>query len=354
MWARKPISAPFADNRIRLGISAALEPAKTIHKQTLIAAVQTALALQPPILRKRIHLVWKSDRMSPQGGRLAADALIRAGVDAVVGHYNSGAAEAALARYRRAGIPALLPTASEDGLTRNKQSSLHPHFVFRLGATNNQIAMAAHHHICTQRGLTNVTVWEDGSSYARKLASSFKKINSLVPKQKPDSHAHLFLGHQQFVIRHIRATRDQGDGDPIFILDDSVHPDSLKDLKNNQKIGIFGITPSDIITKPSIDDLLWKLARIYGIVRDTPYFLATVAAMEIGILIAKGKDRRKTCNGILASGCDTILGKTFFTENGDNANPLFALWCFSENRFQPVEYFRLSKQFSFEMSRSHR
>jgi ABC-type branched-subunit amino acid transport system substrate-binding protein len=101
-------------------------------------------------------------------GRRRAEEIVRdGGYSAVIGHFNSRGARAALPLYRAAGIPCLLPLATEPGLT-----ALSGGLVLRWCATDDGQVLTLLRALVAA-GHTVIDVVTDGNPYMAGLASRF-------------------------------------------------------------------------------------------------------------------------------------------------------------------------------------
>jgi branched-chain amino acid transport system substrate-binding protein len=123
-----------------------------------------ALALHERPGGRTAQLFFDDDAADPVAAREAARRLISAGVEAVVGHYNSDAAAAAGPLYHAAGIPLLLPAATRDGLAREIGA-------FRLCATDaDQVSALA----TALAGTNGFALACDSTQYAARLAAGLR------------------------------------------------------------------------------------------------------------------------------------------------------------------------------------
>ena len=123
-----------------------------------------ALALRECPGGRAPRLLIDDDAADPPTACEAAHRLIRAGVEAVVGHFNSDAAAAAGPIYRAAGVPLLLPAATRDGLARDVSA-------FRMCPTDadqvRALAAALARTDC-------VVLASDSTPYAARLAAGLR------------------------------------------------------------------------------------------------------------------------------------------------------------------------------------
>ncbi|MFF3914480.1 FAD-dependent oxidoreductase [Streptomyces sp. NPDC001852] len=111
----------------------------------------------------------------PAGGSVAAAVVAHGGYDAVIGHFNSMGARAALPLYRAAGVPLVLPLATAPGLLDGGGGS-----ALRWCATDREQAAA----LCADaaaRGHRRLLVSDDGSEYGGRLADLFAEPTAQPP-----------------------------------------------------------------------------------------------------------------------------------------------------------------------------
>ena len=94
----------------------------------------------------------------------AKDVVDDGGFAAVIGHFNSLGAHAALPLYRSAGLPVLLPLATAPGLPDGGSQ-----LVMRF-CPDDDAQSAAIVRACRERGLPRIAVAHDGGGYGRRLA----------------------------------------------------------------------------------------------------------------------------------------------------------------------------------------
>ena len=111
--------------------------------------------------RDDVDWIEVDDEGRAELGRPCAQRAIEAGAVAVVGHFNSGGAAAALPEYAAAGVPCLLPLATAPPLT-----ALAPTLVLRHCPTDDDQA----HALVDALGGTGVAVVDDASRYGSGLA----------------------------------------------------------------------------------------------------------------------------------------------------------------------------------------
>ncbi len=119
------------------------------------------------------------DKAEPTVAERVAAAIVKDGIDVVVGHFNSDCARAAIPLYQAAGVPLLLPASTAPGLADGRS-------VFRLCADESRQAEAI---VALWRGTLHgrkPSVWSDGSAYAIRLRHQLETaFGSALPDAPP-------------------------------------------------------------------------------------------------------------------------------------------------------------------------
>jgi branched-chain amino acid transport system substrate-binding protein len=118
----------------------------------------------------RFQLVVEDDQASPEAGQDAARRLIKAGVSAVFGHFNSGVTIAAAPLYSQAGIPQLSVS------TNPKYTRMGLETAFRLTADDIEQGATLGRLIGTKLGAKSVFMTDDGTLFGAGLAEEVKKV----------------------------------------------------------------------------------------------------------------------------------------------------------------------------------
>lgn len=114
------------------------------------------------------ELVAVDDAGGAAQARRSAQALVAAGVLAVVGHLLSESSMAAAPVYAAAGIPQVSPSASISAFTRSGWPT-----AFRMLADDGQMAAVLAHHAVGTLQLRRVAVVDDRSDWGRSIADAF-------------------------------------------------------------------------------------------------------------------------------------------------------------------------------------
>lgn len=115
------------------------------------------------------ELLAEDDAADPARAPGAAAQLVDAKVVAVVGHFTSGTTAAAVKTYADAGIPLLVPSATNPRITRSGSKT-----VFRIIADDTRVGAALGRRAASTLGLRRVFVVDDGSAYGQGVAGEFE------------------------------------------------------------------------------------------------------------------------------------------------------------------------------------
>ncbi|WP_221351696.1 FAD-dependent oxidoreductase [Streptomyces beigongshangae] len=141
-------------------------------------------------------------------------------VRAVIGHFNSLGAAQALPHYRQAGLPVLLPLATDpDLLAAGGGGALRwcPHDLGQCAA----IRRAAQ-----DLGVGPLTAVDDGSPYGRRLAERFAGLSpDPVPDPAATGRALVVCGTHHGAADTARRLRADGHDGPLFFTDDCAVPE---------------------------------------------------------------------------------------------------------------------------------
>jgi len=201
---------------MRIGICAALQVDTTVHARGFLHGVLVAACALPGI--RRAQLTFFDDGAGAEGGAQAADAFLRARVDAVVGHFASASAAAAIDRYEAAGIPLLLPASTRAQLTRRGGTA------FRICASDDLIAR---HLVEVLRSHGVRRVWLDGddSLHGRsQLEALHAALGPDAPTRLASSagaDAIVYCGRLRASRIYLETQRALGNRAPIYFTDDA-------------------------------------------------------------------------------------------------------------------------------------
>ncbi len=163
------------------------------------------------------RLQYEDDCAQVSQARAAAERLVQAGVDAVVGHFNSDCARVAGPIYQAAGIPFLMPASTASGLISETGG-------YRICAPDDaQVETLA---IWLQRRQLQMgEIWSDGSPYADRLQKMIQLRCPMVgPGQQSQVCALLGAHHHVAAELQRRGRLDE----VVFVPDDCAIPEFVE------------------------------------------------------------------------------------------------------------------------------
>jgi branched-chain amino acid transport system substrate-binding protein len=120
--------------------------------------------------RYRVALLAEDDAADPKQGAAAAQKLVDARVQGVIGHENSGTTIPAAKIYFDAGIPQISPSASNPKYTRQGYTT-----AFRNVANDEQLGAALARYAVQSVKARRIAVIDDRTAYGEGLATEFVK-----------------------------------------------------------------------------------------------------------------------------------------------------------------------------------
>lgn len=167
-------NAPSQDTSpIKVGFSSPLTGGSAKGGQDMLNGAMIAvneINAAGGVLGRKIELVSEDDGGEPQQAVQAANKLVGKGVSAVIGYYNSGAANACLPVYSKAGMPTILAAVSATNLTQQGFGN-----IVRIQGHNDQQGQVAAQTMLDKMSAKKIAVIQDNSSYSRGLAESAMK-----------------------------------------------------------------------------------------------------------------------------------------------------------------------------------
>ncbi len=135
-------------------------------------AVDTLNAKNLRIGGKKIKfvLLGEDDAATPQQGTAAAQKLVDAKVNGVIGHLNSGTTIPASKIYNDAGIPQISPSATNPKYTQQGFKG-----AFRVVANDGQLGGALGRYAASTLHAKNVAIIDDRTAYGQGVADEFAK-----------------------------------------------------------------------------------------------------------------------------------------------------------------------------------
>lgn len=153
---------------LRVGIAGSLSGRRVAHSRAFTEACER-------LASAGVTAILGDDASTPESARALAESLVRDGVQAVVGHFNSACARAAAPVYRAAGVALLLPAASDTSLVVGQG-------VYRLCAHDATQARAIAQWVRTHHAKESaLEVRVDGTEYgARMLQALQAELGSTI------------------------------------------------------------------------------------------------------------------------------------------------------------------------------
>jgi ABC-type branched-subunit amino acid transport system substrate-binding protein len=317
-----------------IGVSADLSDNGSIHTKTFKRAVKDAIE----DIRQSggaPDIVWESDFATPEGGRAAAEKLVKHQVDIVVGHYATGAAQEALAIYADKGIPLLLPAATADNLTIDYKEA------FRLCSPDSSLVKVIVEEVIDSFPTATLYIGGDlsvhGKHMADQLAREFHKQHTLFTNQPSEANLCLFAGRFNTSIEFVRSIEDMSRPHTVLLTDDAVHPGLPQGLGTTSKdILVAGFEPSAWCTPAA--EVVSRYSSRYNEGSPGTYYLETYTGIQIATALAGMSVNRRNIIQLLGStSWDTVLGRVSFDDAGELGLNRYALYRIQEGVLAPVK-----------------
>ncbi len=320
-----------------VGAAASLSDHASVHRDAFLRAITLAAKMHGGDSND-VKLLFEDDFATERGGRYAAARLVDQGVDVVIGHFASGAAEAAAAIYARRSIPLLLPAATADHLIDDFQNT------FRLCGRDSALAAALLGDIAHHFDFRRLAVFSDGSRHGCLLSAAIFQRLAASAGPRPvdrleDVDAAIFVGSCENSANFVHETRAANFQGPLFLTDDALHPQIADRIgPEMERTYIYGFAPPSVF--PSAASAIDAYRRSWG-TEPGCYFLETYAAMQIAFQLAARSDNR-TGSALM----DVLKAETWHTAIGTlnlaerEGRPSYALWHFKDGSWSPSRMLR--------------
>lgn len=187
---------------LRIGVSGPFTGPRSAYGDLLREAAERSSV--------KAEMAFADDMAQVDQAVRVANAFVKQGIDAVVGHFNSDCARAAGRIYRDAGIPFLMPAATAPDLIAATSG-------YRICAADDaQVDVLA--EWLSERGQTLSSVWQDGSPYAARLAALMYAEGLVNPDSSREDRPVAILGAHHAVADEIK--RRKVFAGPVFVPDD--------------------------------------------------------------------------------------------------------------------------------------
>lgn len=199
MHAPNPTPAPAA---ARIGIAGSLSGLRVAHAEHFRQA-------HARLLQAGVPTLLGDDAATPERAAALAGEFARAGVQLVIGHFNSDCARAAIPVYRAQGIALLLPAATDTRLPLGAG-------VYRLCADDAAQAQRMAQWLRTRAAdAAPAEVRADGSPYAQRLLHALRgelgghmpAVRSTTATQHPPSRVCLVIALARQAIHFVHDTQ---------------------------------------------------------------------------------------------------------------------------------------------------
>lgn len=304
---------------MRLGICAALDVGTTLHARGFLRSVYLSSHLLPHVRSAR-HFYF-DDGASAEGGRAAARHFIDAKVDAVIGHFASDSAAAAMENYAQAGIPLILPASTCAALTGAGKTA------FRICASDQLLATRLIEFAETG-GLHRLAVFTDPSLHGRQQMHEIHEAAQLSTVELMDdvnnADALVFCGRLKASRQFLVDKRASGCELPIFFTDDAASPALVEGLAQTGTVYVISFPiAGDLAEAQSFDAVYQQIYAEHAPV----YAVETLAAFAL--VDQAAADQRGLLEALRSDQFATPAGPVRFRD-GENHYARVSLWIYSD------------------------
>jgi branched-chain amino acid transport system substrate-binding protein len=267
----------------------------------------------------------------------------------VVGHYNSGPTDKALAIYRQIDLVVVSPSSSNPDLTKKGYAGF-----FRVCASDaTQGPYAA--RFLAEKGFKKIALVHTDNEYADGLAREIKSgglspvVEVRIKAESPtfaqgvaqvkaaSPDAIFFAGDYPDGIVLVRELREAGITVPIMLSDANFVDYVIDELgKSAEGVYVSAISPDPRAVAPAVwlDEYRELEARNPGIDSTTGYSAADV--LVSGVLKAKSADGKQIAQAIHNLDLKTLVGQVRYDPNGDLTEQRVYIFQVQDGRFVQV------------------
>ncbi|WP_029009410.1 branched-chain amino acid ABC transporter substrate-binding protein [Azospirillum halopraeferens] len=347
-------AAAQADIVIGLG-TATTGAVAALGEQTVYGARQAIedINARGGVLGRQLVLRVGDDACDPRQAVAVANRFATEGVVAVNGHLCSGSAIPASEVYNEEGIVMVTPTATSPALTDRGYDT-----VFRVCGRDDQQGVVAGRFLAERYAGRRVAVLDDKQSYGRGLAdvvartleeagtpvafrasvtAGERDFSALVTNLKERGIEAVFYGgyHPELGLI-VRQARELG-LDARFVAGDGLNNAEFWSITGPAGQGTL-FTDSEEAASSEAGRQLVESFRRAGLSEPGNfafYSYATVQVIAQGLQQAGEADGGKLAAALRAGTFDTVVGQIRFDAKGDNVNPNYVLYEWSEGRYAP-------------------
>ena len=307
-------------------------------------------------------LVAEDDGGDPKQGTAAAQKLVDAKVNGVIGHLNSGTTMPASKIYFQAGIPQISPAATNPKYTRQGFNT-----TYRVVTNDSQVGSALGRYAADVLKSKSVAIIDDRTSYGQGVADEFRKglkeagvnvvssqytndkaidfnaILTAIKAKKPDL---VFFGGMDAVAGPMLRQMKQLGIDAKFMGGDGICSEELAALAGNGMVNgqvicaeAGGIT---IAQKKDMDDFKQAYRKKFGIPVQTysPYTYDAVMTMASAMQKAGSAQPAKYLPELARIHYKGVTGNIAFDDKGDMQEGILTLYVYKDGKRQQLAVIR--------------
>jgi branched-chain amino acid transport system substrate-binding protein len=301
----------------------------------------------------KFELVPEDDAADPKQGTQAAQKLVDAKVNGVVGHLNSGTTIPASRIYHDAGIPQITPAATNPKYAQQGFKS-----AFRIIANDNALGAATAIYAAKTLKAKKVAVIDDRTAYGQGIADIFEKTAKaqgmqVAGRQFTNDKATDF----QAILTAIKAAKPDvvfyGGMDPQagpmlrqmkqlginakMMGGDGICTEELVKLGGAENVGsnvICAVGGSDLAKMPGGPDFQKRFKEAYkmDIQVYAPYAYDAVMALATAMQKANSTDPKKYLAELAKLDMKGVTGRVQFESNGELKNAAVTLFTYKDGK----------------------
>lgn len=302
---------------------------------------------------KQIELLIEDDECAPEKATNAASKLVSDGAQVVLGGICSGSTIAAMPIFKDAGVLAMSPSATNDGLTT---SGDYPNF-FRTIAPNFAQAPPMADFAMNELGAKKIAVIHDKGDYGKPLAEGAKAqieksgkaevvlfegvtpeavdYSAIVQKiKRSGAEVVIFGGYHPEASKIVTAMKKKR-VKAAFVSDDGVKDDTFIKVAGKSAEGVYAAGPQDNSDNPL--SAAAKEEHIKAFNSDPGAFFDGAYAATVAILNAVEKadstDLAAITKVLQTEVVDTPVGSIKFDERGDAIGVGFSMYVVKDGVF---------------------
>ena len=304
--------------------------------------------------KARFELLAEDDAADPKQGTAAAQKLVDAKVNGVIGHLNSGTSIPASKIYSDAGIPQISPSATNPRFTRQGYKT-----TFRVVADDVHLGGTLGKYAVQQIKGKSIAVIDDRTAYGQGVADEFEKgvkaaggkivgreftndkasdFTAILTKLKASKPDVVFFGGMDAVAGPMLRQMKQLGIDAKFMGGDGICSGELPKLAAGAMADgqvvcaeAGGIDPKDQAAVKKMDDFKAAFKKKFNaeVQIYAPYVYDAVNVMVAAMVKAGSADPAKYLPVLAKTdGYDGVIGKIGFDNKGDIKNGALTLYTY--------------------------